>query len=108
MAGIKNQNRKRKPKKYIQRHKRSMVLVSMIILMLVAVVSVNMLSLSDKQAKYDAQKADLQAQIDDEEGRADEIEGLKDYVGSDEYIESVAREKLGLAYKDETLFKASK
>jgi len=108
MAGIKNQNRKRKQKKYVQRHKRSMVLISMVILMLIVVVSVSMFSLSDKQAKYDAQKVDLQAQIDAEETRADEIEELKDYIGSDEYIESVAREKLGLAYQDETLFKASK
>ena len=38
--------------------------------------------------------------------RAGEIENLKDYVNSTEYIEKIARDKLGLVYEDEILFKA--
>ena len=38
--------------------------------------------------------------------RADYIENMKDYIDSPEYIEKIARDKLGLVYKDEILFKA--
>ena len=33
------------------------------------------------------------------------IDALKEYVGTDEYIESVAKEKLGLVHENEILFK---
>lgn len=39
-----------------------------------------------------------------EEARADETEKLKDAVDSDEYIEKIAREKLGLVREDEKIF----
>ena len=36
-----------------------------------------------------------------------EIEKLKDYVNSKEFIEKMAREKLGLVYRNEIIFKAT-
>ena len=33
------------------------------------------------------------------------VDALKEYVGTDEYIESVAKEKLGLVHENEILFK---
>ena len=36
-----------------------------------------------------------------------EIEKLKDYVNSKEFIEKMAREKLGLVYRNEIIFKAA-
>ena len=56
--------------------------------------------------RFQQQKSDLEQQIRDEELRAEEIEKLPDYVTSREYIEKVAREKLGLVYEDEILFQA--
>lgn len=35
-----------------------------------------------------------------------DIEDLKEYVNSKEYIEDMAREKLGLVYKNEVIFEA--
>ena len=40
--------------------------------------------------------------------RSGEIDKLKDYVNSTEFIEKMAREKLGLVYDDEIIFKAEK
>ena len=37
----------------------------------------------------------------------EEIDKLKEYVGTDEYIEDVAKEKLGLIKQNEILFKAA-
>lgn len=62
--------------------------------------------LSSQNRQYELRKSELEQQISDEELRAGEIENLHDYVDSKEYIEKVAREKLGLVYKDEILFQA--
>ena len=52
------------------------------------------------------QEEELQTQIDAEKERSEEINKLKKYVGTDEYIEEVAREKLGLVKENEILFRA--
>jgi len=43
----------------------------------------------------------LQQDIEDLQGRYDRLQALKDYLNSDEYVESVAREELGLVKKGE-------
>jgi len=48
----------------------------------------------------------LQADIDDLNSRYDRLLALRDYLNSDEYIESAAREELGLVRKGETGFVA--
>ena len=75
----------------------------MVLLLSLLVQSQN---LSAQNEKYEARKAELEQQKRDEELRAEEITKLKDYVNSPEYIEMVARDKLGLVYSDEILFVA--
>jgi cell division protein FtsB len=48
----------------------------------------------------------VKADIRDLEARYERLTALKDYLNSDEYIESVAREQLGLVRKGETGFVA--
>ena len=48
----------------------------------------------------------IQEQLQNEEMRAEEIEELEDYVGTKEYIEDVAKDKLGLVHPNEILFEA--
>ena len=55
---------------------------------------------------YKVQEEELKTQIDAEKERSEEINKLKKYVGTDEYIEEVAREKLGLVKENEILFRA--
>ncbi|HEX3021729.1 MAG TPA: septum formation initiator family protein [Lachnospiraceae bacterium] len=50
------------------------------------------------------QKNQLQQQIDDETQRAADITDKKAYTQTKKYIEEIAREKLGLVYKDEIIF----
>ncbi len=49
----------------------------------------------------------VQADIQDLQGRYERLEALKDYLNSDEYIESIAREQLGLVRKGESGFVAA-
>ncbi len=47
---------------------------------------------------------ELKSQIEYEQKRAEEVDALKENVDSDEYIEKIAREKLGMIRKDEIVF----
>ncbi len=47
----------------------------------------------------------LQAQLDEEKEREEELKQKEDYVGSKEYIEDEAKAKLGMAYDNEIIFK---
>lgn len=47
----------------------------------------------------------LEKQIREEQSRTEELKEKKTYVKTDEYIEEVARDKLGLINPDEVLFK---
>ena len=81
-------------------------LILMTILCLLLVVSFGKLRLQRKNEAYRQQEQELLAQISEEEKRTEEIEELKKYVQTKKYVEEVAKERLGLVYKDEILFKA--
>ena len=48
--------------------------------------------------------SELKAQKAYEQKRGEEIDNMKQNVDSDEYIEKIAREKLGMVRKDEIIF----
>ena len=98
-------NRKRRSGN-LRKNRRSVLAISSVILVLGMVVLFCGISLKAKNDAYRAKEADLQAQIEEEQERSEEIDALKEYVGTDEYIESVAKEKLGLIHENEILFKA--
>lgn len=102
---MKPRSRVRRNKKYLQRHRRSVCAIGAVLVLLIAVVSVNGMTLRARQRAYEAQEEELQEQIKEEKARASEIDALEDYVSTDEYVEEVAREKLGLAHKNEIIFK---
>lgn len=92
----------------IQRKKRmEFRLVILTVLCLLLVASFGKLRLQRKNEAYQQQKEELLAQIEEEKARTDEIEELKKYVQTKKYVEEVAKERLGLVYEDEILFKAS-
>lgn len=82
-----------------------MFLVSAVVVMLLAVISVNSYDLKQKQETYLAAEAELDAQIAEEENRALELEEFKNYTETDAYIEEVAKDKLGLVREGEIVFK---
>ena len=106
MNGIKQKSRRRRQKKRVQRHKRSVLAISSVILLLLVMVSINGITLRAKEKSYVAQETELKKQIKEEKNRASKIDELEDYVGTDEYVEDVAREKLGLVHKGEIIFRA--
>ena len=62
--------------------------------------------LKAKNREYQAQETELKEQIQAEKDRSKEIKELDKYVGTDKYVEDVAKEKLGLVHNNEIIFKA--
>lgn len=63
-------------------------------------------SLRERDLEYQAREQALEKTLAKEEARAAELEEYRVYVQTKQYIEKVAKEKLGLVNKDEILFKA--
>ena len=92
---------------YRKRHQNrfSMFLVTLVVVMVMAVVAVRSVGL---QQKIDVKRQELElleAQIEEEHLRTLEIEEFAKEVQTKGYIENIAREKLGLVYEGEILFK---
>ncbi len=105
MAARRSRRKKAAYRKKVQ-NRFSMFLVMLALFMILAVVYVSSIKLQGKLDALEAQSAALAAQIDSEKERAEEIETLRKRSQTKEYYEEIAKEKLGLVYPDETVFKA--
>ncbi len=83
----------------------SMILAVLVMLVILVVVAIRSFSLQKKLDEYNAKKDELTSQIAQEEKRTEEIEKYGKYTQTDEYVEEVARDKLGLVKDDEIIFK---
>ena len=95
-----------KKRKLSNSNRRGMVAISAVVMILLVGLLVQSQKLITQNRQYETRKSELQQQISDEELRAGEIANLQDYMTSKEYIEKIARDKLGLVYADEILFRA--
>lgn len=84
----------------------SMMMVTMVVLMVLVVVSVKSIELKQKQQTYAARIEQLQGQVEEETQRALDIEEYGKYTRTKKYVEEVAKDKLGLVYEDEIIFKS--
>lgn len=83
----------------------SMVLVSMVVLMIVLVVAVKSVELNKKRDELLAKEQQLTEQYESEQKRTESIEEFRTYTQTKRYAEEVAKDKLGLVYDGEVLFK---
>ena len=73
--------------------------VAVIVVAFLIVMIFQIVQLKNKETAYAQQTAELNKQL------KDEINALADYMQSDQYIEDMAKSKLGLAYDNEIIFK---
>ena len=81
------------------------ICISCMVLVLIMILSVQIVRLYGKNEEYKMQQKQLEAQLEEENQRAKDLQEQEKYVGSDEYVEDTAKSKLGMAYKDEIVFK---
>ena len=79
--------------------------VTVVVLSLAVVINLKNASLKGKDLEYQIREENLQEQIAEEKQRKAELEERKIYVQTKQYIEEVAKEKLGLVNPDEILLK---
>jgi len=79
--------------------------ITLVVASLALVVNVKSTSMKKKDLEYQAREAALIKQVEQEENRANELEEYLVYVQTKQYIEEVAKQKLGLVKPDEILLK---
>jgi cell division protein DivIC len=92
-------------RKKLRKHLGSFAIVGVVLLLLIF-VSVASLSIRVTNGNKQERIAELESQIEAEEKKSEELEEYKKYVQTKKYAEEVAKDKLGLVYEDEIIFKA--
>ena len=85
--------------------KLGMVLVVSCLILLAVVVLYKAQSLKAQKESLQVQAAELQEQLDSAKEDHKKLEEREKYMQTDEYAEQVAKDKLGLVYEDEIIFK---
>jgi len=97
--------RKKKRKKRIRIGSRLTVGgISAVLIILAVIMMIQTHNQSQIYNTYMERDQELQKMSEEESERTNEIEELKEKINTDEYIEEIAIEKLGLVPKDEIIF----
>ncbi len=79
--------------------------ITFVVISMAVVVNLRGASLKDKELQYQMKEETLQKRLEQEQQRAEQLEEQRIYVQTKQYIEKVAKEKLGLVNPDEILLK---
>ena len=94
-------SKKKKKNTRILNNYLGMALISVVVLLLLGVLTVQSNDLKAKISSYDTRAAEIRTSIED-------IDKLKEYMQTDEYVAEVARDRLGLVKSNETVFEEEK
>ncbi|MCI9147165.1 MAG: septum formation initiator [Hungatella sp.] len=83
----------------------AMVGITFVVLSMAVVMNIRGATLREKDLAYQIKEENLIRQLEQEQKRAADLEEQRIYVQTKEYIEKVAKEKLGLVNPDEILLK---
>ncbi len=81
------------------------ILITIMVIVLAFILFFQIVRLHNKDLAYQEQEEQLTAELEEEEQRAEDLKEQESYIGTDAYVEEVARTKLGMVYPDEILFK---
>jgi cell division protein FtsB len=93
----------------IKRQKRSnliaLVTAVVVVFVLIIVVLGSRSTLNSKNAEYESRKVELNQQIAEQESRSQSLEEYRKYVQTKKYVEEIAKNKFGLLYPEEDVFR---
>ena len=96
-----------KTKRQRKSHRAKFLFSGVLLLAICSAAAYQSSQLKKEKSKYESRMKELDDKMEQEEARTKEIKDYKAYVETDEYVEEVARDKLGLVYDDEVLLKAN-
>ncbi len=105
MSSMGKSRRKRKDK---WGNRMTIIGTTFVVISLAAIVTIKGESLREKDRAYQIRLENLEAQVSREKERSGELEEYRVYVQTKQYVEEVAKQKLGLVKPDEILLKPSK
>ena len=79
--------------------------VSGIVFMFLIVMSIQIVKLYKEDQTYIAKEKELKEQLEDATEEQQQLADYEQYTQSQQYIEEVAKSKLGLVYNNEIVFK---
>ena len=79
--------------------------VGMIVISLAVVINIGTSSLEKKDLEYQQRVEKLEQVLAEEEERAAQLEEYRVHVQTKQYVEQIAKERLGLVNRDEILLK---
>lgn len=91
-------------RRFVRNRKKTGIVTLVLILMLV-VMSFNIIKLYEKNREYAAYITELEEEYAKEEERREKLSAYEKFTKTIEYIEQIAREKLGLVFENEIIFK---
>lgn len=91
----------------LQGNRMALIGIVFVIFSMALVVNARSSSLRAKDLEYQVREENLRAQVEEEKKRAEDLEEKRVYVQTKQYIEKVAKEKLGLVNPDEIILKAA-
>ncbi len=86
----------------------TLVGITLVVVSLAVAINLRGTSLKAKDLEYQVKEANLIRQVEEEQDRSEELEERRIFVQTKQYIEQVAKEKLGLVNPDEILLKPAK
>lgn len=82
--------------------------VTLIVCTLLVVMSVQIVWLYQKNQEYIVQEKNLTEQLEEETQRQENLKDYEEYTKSQDYVEDIAKSKLGLLHDNEIVFKEKK
>ena len=85
-------------------HKKAMLAVAVTVVVLFAPMTVKRHGIKTQLEVYGQRYENAEQDLEDEKDRTVKIDDEAEYINTDEYVEGVARERLGLVHETETVF----
>lgn len=98
----------RRQRYHNKQNKTGMICVTFVVLCLLVVVSTQIVRLYHKNEAYKIREEQLVNQLELEQERQEELAAYEEYMNTPEYIEELAKTKLGLVNDNEIIFKEEK
>ncbi len=89
-----------------KRNRTGLYLVMTVVLLFCATLGIHSISLRTECQELQEKKEQLEEKQEALKDEKQQLQEKKAYMQTDEYVEDVAREKFGLVYEDEIIFKA--
>lgn len=103
-----SRTKKQRPRKVYKKNKTGFFCISFVMISFLVLMSVQVIQLYKKNEDLKIEHQQKSALLEEEKQREEEITAYQKYVTTPEYIEQIARTKLGLVYPNEIIFKEQK